>query len=215
MKQIEILNRLRSDFVSYSKYLSVSMLLPKISSIDVRNEYMTDISSFIFNELSSIFNEDSTVLNKKTIYVSVPKSFDNDAWEYIFKNQDFIHALESLGITYPDNYNPYEYLLFFKKYLFRMLEVSTALLDISYKLNDSDSTFDEDTTINDLIDNYLNMDCAREMFDDIRNAIIIKGKVDTDKVITLDIVKANLKFVYDKLLQEINNVENRSSYTDI
>ena len=57
MKQIEILNRLRDDFGLYSNYLSVSMLLPKISSIDVRNEYMTDISSFIFNELSSIFNE--------------------------------------------------------------------------------------------------------------------------------------------------------------
>ena len=96
-----------------------------------------------------------------------------------------------------------------------MLEVSTALLDISYKLNDSDSTFDEDTTINDLIDNYLNADYAREMFDDIRKAIIIKGKVDTDKVITLDMVKTNLKFVYDKLLQEINNVENQSSYMDI
>ena len=53
------------------------------------------------------------------------------------------------------------------------------------------------------------------MFYDIRKAILIKGKVDTDKVITLDMVKTNLKFVYDKLLQEINNVENQSSYMDI
>lgn len=215
MTHDENVNRLKTDFYLYDKYLTVSMLLPKISCIDVRNEYMTDITSFIFNELSGIFNENSSTLNKKTIYVSVPQSFDDDAWEYIFKNKDFNNALESLGIEYPTEYEPNDFLLFFKKYIFRILEVSTAILDISYKLDDPDSEFDDNTTIDDLINEYLKYEASVYMFNYIRNAIKIKGRVDTDRVITLDDAKSNMRIVYTKLIQEINNNENKYSYTDI
>ena len=215
MTHDENINRLKTDFYLYDKYLTVSMLLPKLSCIDVRNEYMTDITSFIFNELSGIFNENYSTLNKKTIYVSVPQSFDDDAWEYIFKNKDFNNALESLGIEYPVEYNPNDFLVFFKKYMFRMMEVSTALLDISYKLNDSDSEFDDSTSINSLINEYLSDELSIEMFNSIRSAIAVKGRVDTDRVITLDDAKSNMQIVYTKLIQEINNIENKSSYTDI
>lgn len=215
MTHDENVNRLKADFSLYDKYLTIGILLPKISCIDVRNEYMTDITPFIFNELSSIFNENSSTLNKKIIYVSVPQSFDVDAWEYIFKNKDFNNSLESLGIEYPSKYNPNDFLLFFKKYIFRILEVSTAILDISYELDDPDSEFDDNTTINDLINKYLNHEASVYMFNSIKDAIKVKGKVDTNKVITLDDVKKNMQIVYTKLIQEINNIENKSSYTDI